>query len=346
VPQWPLTGIPTDEEMDWPAIAVKLDNSASGRPQIGLEYADIVWQEVVEGGITRLAAIFHSQIPDYVEPIRSVRPTDIGIVAPLGGVLVFSGGQKGFVDRVKAAGVQTIIHDAGHKGFARDPNRPQPYNVRGTMQRFLDQAAKDRTSPPPPQFTYAREPGGSTAATEGTPAQKISIFLSPSAISNWTWNAKDEVYELSWGNSPAKAGSGVRITAKNVLAIEVAMIDTGTKDRAGSPVPEMLLTSIGTGLLAAGGKTIDVIWKKPAEDAIFEITDQVTGEPVTFEQGNTWIHTVPYKATMWTVDSGRATASPSPSPTGRSAGTPSPSPSPSPSARSTSSPSPSASPKG
>src|SRR5690625_2391460 len=84
-PTWPLTGMPADDEAEHPAVAVKVENTVMARPQTGLEYADIVWEEMVEGGITRFNAVYHSQQPEVVGPIRSLRPMDVGISLPLGG---------------------------------------------------------------------------------------------------------------------------------------------------------------------------------------------------------------------------------------------------------------------
>src|SRR5450759_5699865 len=80
---WPLTGVATTELVERPALAIKIENPREGRPQTGLEAADMVWEEVVEGGVTRYVAVFHSTIPGEVGPLRSVRPLDPAITAPL-----------------------------------------------------------------------------------------------------------------------------------------------------------------------------------------------------------------------------------------------------------------------
>ena len=81
-----------------PALAVKIENSVDARPQSGLNAADVVWEEVVEGGITRFVAVYHSTLPPEIGPIRSVRPMDAAIAGPLHGLFAFSGGQGPFVD--------------------------------------------------------------------------------------------------------------------------------------------------------------------------------------------------------------------------------------------------------
>ncbi len=156
---WPLTGVAADEVADRPALAVKIENAPQARPQTGLEQADVVWEEVVEGGITRFVAVFHSQVPQSVGPVRSVRPMDPAIVAPLHGVLAYTGGQQPFIDAVGAAGVQSVVMDEGDDGFTTTRARRAPHNVYGSPETFWAQADDDRTSPPPAQLVFAREPG-------------------------------------------------------------------------------------------------------------------------------------------------------------------------------------------
>src|SRR5699024_2428343 len=127
---WPLTGMPGEVE-ERAAVAVKVENSPQARPQTGLEDADIVWEELVEGGMTRFNAVFHSRLPDVVGPIRSVRPMDAGITAPFGGVLVISGGQPRFLAEVRGAGVQLVSDDDGDDGFFRSSERRSPHNLYG-----------------------------------------------------------------------------------------------------------------------------------------------------------------------------------------------------------------------
>ena len=101
---WPLTGIESGTVPARPALAVKIENSVDARPQTGLNAADMVWEEVVEGGITRYVAVYHSTLPAQIGPIRSVRPMDPAIAAPLHGLFAFSGGQRPFVDAVAGPG--------------------------------------------------------------------------------------------------------------------------------------------------------------------------------------------------------------------------------------------------
>ncbi len=93
-PLAPLTGLadPSGATKSRPSIAVKIDNAPEARPQSGLDVADIVYEEVVEGGVTRLIAVFHSTAPELAGPVRSVRPMDPDILSAYHGLVAYSGG--------------------------------------------------------------------------------------------------------------------------------------------------------------------------------------------------------------------------------------------------------------
>ncbi|GAB2451416.1 hypothetical protein GCM10007967_01790 [Xylanimonas ulmi] len=297
---WPLTGVATAEVAQRPALAIKVENAREARPLTGLEYADTVWEQTVEGGITRFVAVFHSQIPDVVEPVRSVRPMDAGIVAPLGGILAFSGGQQGFIAEVRAAGVQTVIMDSGDAGFRRDRSRRAPHNVVGTPQTFLDQAAADRAAPPPAQFAFAQEAGGSSVAKAGSPAARLDVTFSRVQRTVWDWDAESSTWLRSDGETAAVSAAGARLSARNVVTLQVRLVDTGTVDPSGAPVPETLMVDSGEGLVAGAGKTIPVRWSKESTAAPLVLTTP-EGNPVTLEPGTTWVELVPGTTGSWSV---------------------------------------------
>lgn len=291
-PAWPLTGVPSDDVAVRPALAVKIENLPQARPQTGLDSADIVWEEVVEGGITRFVAVFHSKTPETVGPIRSVRPMDPAIVAPLHGILAYTGAQQPFIDAVDAAGVQSIVMDKGDGGFFKQRGKRAPHNIFGTTADFWEQADDDRTSPPPAQFGYARVAGHGTATTNGAPFALLDVKLSGSSRAQWTWGADENAFLRSEGTTPAVSVDGVRLSAANVVVLSVEMVSTSFKDPAGNPVPETQLVGTGEGLVASGGKQVAVTWSKDAVESPLVLTGP-DGEPVLLEQGATWVELVP-----------------------------------------------------
>lgn len=296
---WPLTGVGTERVAQRPAVSVKIENSVAARPQRGLVEADIVWEEVIEGGITRFVATYHSKIPDAVEPVRSVRPMDPAIVAPLGGILAFSGGQGPFIAATEREGTQTVIMDDGDAGFTRDPARVAPHDVIGSVPTFLEQADRRRTSPPPAQFAYAREVGEGSAPQAGKPAREVDVRLSPAQRSVWTWDPENKRYLRSEGSAASVTADGRRHSARNVLVLSTYVFDTKWVDPSGAPVPEHRLAgSSGDGTLASMGHSISVRWSKKNHRApiVLELPD---GKEAQLDPGNTWIELVPQRSGSW-----------------------------------------------
>jgi hypothetical protein len=291
---WPLTGVETDEVADRPAMSVKIENSAAARPQTGLGEADVVWEEMVEGGITRFNAVFHSQVPGTLGPIRSLRPMDAAISAPFGGLFVFSGGQPRFVDQVAATGLTMLSHDGGDPGFYRTSDRVAPHNVYGDTEAFLGAAADD-DGPPPTQFQFARVPGQVTAL-DGEEASQVTLAF-PSATPGWSWNG--EVWQRTEDGAAATTTDGGRIEATNVVVLRVEVRDTGAKDPGGNPVPETVLTGSGDATVFVAGHQIDATWSKPETDSVLELT--IGDEPVLLAPGNVWVELVPVSGSSVSV---------------------------------------------
>ncbi len=291
-PRWPLTGVSAADVAERPALAIKIENPENVRPQTGIDQSDMVWEEVVEGGVTRFVAVFHSQVPDDVGPIRSVRPMDPAIASPLHGLIAFSGGQARFVSALSASGLQLLSNDAGDDGFYRSSDRAAPHNVHGTPATFWAQANPDHQASPPAQFAFARSLAQATAVTAGTPASSVQVTMSGYSRPGWDWDAASGTWLRSESGIPASARSGTRLSAANVVVLRVDLVNSGTVDPAGSPVPETKLVGSGEALVATGGKTIAATWSKSATDAVLTLTT-ADGTNVLLAPGQTWIELAP-----------------------------------------------------
>jgi hypothetical protein len=287
---WPLTGVVAADVVSRPALAVKIENPALVRPQTGLDQADLVWEEVVEGGITRFVVVFNSAVPGEVGPIRSVRPMDPAIVAPMRGLIAFSGGQVPYVNALKAAGIQTLSNDAGDGGFYRT-GKKAPHNVFGSPAKFWGQADANHQVPPPEQFQFARTADQATAATGGAPTSSVQVKMSGYSQPGWTWDAASATWLRSEAGVEAKAASGARLVATNVIALRVQVVQTSGRDPAGNPIPETKLVGTGDAIVATGGKTVAATWTKGAIDAPLALS--AAGAPVKLAPGKTWIELVP-----------------------------------------------------
>jgi Protein of unknown function (DUF3048) N-terminal domain/Protein of unknown function (DUF3048) C-terminal domain len=288
---WPLTGVPVDTVANRPALAVKIENSVPARPQTGLNAADLVWEQVVEGGITRFVAVYHSNLPPEIGPVRSVRPMDPAIAAPLHGLLAFSGGVQTYITAAENAGLQ-VLSESGADGFHRIQNRRAPHNVYAAPQTLVAQADAAHQASPAAQFDYPAAGEQPTAVAAGRPAANLALTMSGVSHPRWTWSAAEGRWLRAEGSAPAVEASGGRIGATNVVVLRVDVATTTARDPAGNPVPETILTGRGQALVASGGHTVTATWSKP------RIGDRVTltgadGAPVTLAPGTTWVELVP-----------------------------------------------------
>lgn len=289
-PTWPLTGV-AGEPDPRPAVAVKVENTAAARPQAGLEQADVVWETIVEFDVSRLVAVYHSQVPEEVGPIRSVRPVDAQIVAPLHGMLAFSGGQQGILDLVGASGAQVVSHDAGAPGMYRVRTRSAPHNVYGSVSTWWGIAEPGRTAPGE-QFEFARSADRAAAVTGGTPASTLDLRLSGQSRPSWTWDGASGTWLRSEAGQPATAASGARLSAVNVVAITAAHPRTPYLAQGGAPVPTYELVGAGDAVVATGGRTLPVRWQRESQDQPLRLY-LPDGSPATLAPGNTWVELVP-----------------------------------------------------
>jgi hypothetical protein len=139
----PLLGTP-GEVPQRAALGVKIDTTEAGRPQTGLAQADVVFEEMVEGGLTRLLAVFHSQDPESLGPVRSARSTDLFILAELGRPLfAWSGANPTFAAAVEAADLVDVGVGATPDGYRREPDRPAPYNLYAASDLLREAVADD-----------------------------------------------------------------------------------------------------------------------------------------------------------------------------------------------------------
>ena len=273
----PLTGLELTKQPDHPVLAVKVDNSSSSAPQVGVGSADMVVEELVEGGMTRLATFFHSRVPDRVGPVRSMRATDIGIVSPLNATLVASGGAPVTVRRVKAAGIRTVTE--GAPGSYREGSRSAPYNLFMDMTR-LTKPMKAPTSSPPAYLPFGDQP-----LPTGKPARGLTATFSPASSTTFRFERG------AYTNTDSYAGEGDRFRPATVLVLRVEVGDAGYRDPAGYPVPETKFTGRGAAMVFHGGRMVRGSWSKSGLNATVKL--RTAKGPLEIPPGKVWIELVP-----------------------------------------------------
>ena len=200
------------------ALTIKMDNTPQAHPQYGVNEADDVYEEIVEGGITRLAAIFNSNLPTIVGPVRSVRRTDREIVFPIGGVFAFSGGAQYAISSIETAPVTLIDQSNAGAAMFRDLSRPPPHNLFANAELLMKEGG--RVHSPPPLFTYASR----KVPAAGAPVGSFTVnFLSGFATS-YQWDGKTRTWLRSIFGAPDVTATGVRVAPTNVIVMSVNYI--------------------------------------------------------------------------------------------------------------------------
>lgn len=281
-PVHPLTGVP-GEPSSRPALIVKIDNAPKARPQAGLQAADIVVEEAVEGGVTRLFTVFHSNVPGEIGPVRSARSTDIELAAQLGRPLfAYSGANSVFLQQVRAAPLQDVGIERLTGAYRREKGRPAPYNLFSTGEALFA-AADTSATPPAPLFEYGELPGGA-APTEGVHIEFRGRVVT--AV-DWRWDAAAALWVRTQNGTAHLTADGSQITTPNVVIQVVSYSDTGIRDQSGEPVPEAKLTGEGRALLLRDGKVIEGRWSRQEGSATEYRTSG--GEPLRLTPGTSWL---------------------------------------------------------
>ena len=272
----PLNGLPTADAAvaSRPAVTVKIENTRAARPQFGLEHADVVFEEVVEGGITRLAAVFQSVLPPVIGPVRSVRRTDAGIVTPLQGVFVYSGGAAYAVASISKAPVVLVDETRAGSAMFRDRSRRAPHNLfaRGPL---LVGRAPGAVGPPPALFDYG--------APSGRPANSATVGFHGIYAVHWQYDPASRRWLRSIFGRPDVAASGVRLGATNVV-VEAVQYQGG----AGVIGAEAELVGQGRVWVLSAGQVTVGTWRRSSASDPGQLIG-TDGTPIVLAPGPTWV---------------------------------------------------------
>ena len=271
----PLTGLPSARSATG-AIVVKIDNSSKARPQAGLAAADIVIEQEVEGGITRFAAIFQTNAPERIGPVRSARSTDISFLSALGQPgLAYSGANEVFDTLIVRQERVRNYSASRFGGYWRDNSRTAPSNLYTSMSQFSTRAAA-----PPAWFHF-----GSGSASQGSP---VSSFVARFPATSITWSWSGAAWNRSQDGRDHLSESGAVLQATNVVVAQVAVVDSGLKDPTGAIVPEFVWAGEGPVAVFTNGRRIDGRWIRPtlADPAVLV---DAAGAIIELAPGSTWV---------------------------------------------------------
>ena len=284
-PQSPVaqfTGEQLADPITRPAFLVKIDNHQLARPQWGINQADVVFEELVEGNITRFAAIFHSRNVTDIGPVRSARTGDFELLSNLNTPLFGNSGGNPTVMRLLNDVDMVLVGDTnvGRAAYRRNDERKAPHNLlTGTGEIYA--AADGRGGTPPQMFSYRKD--GESLPLSAQPITAIDIDYGGYQVA-YRW---DDVFQ-GWARTQQETEhvdyDGVQIAPENVI---IQFVKYGQSVAyAGSP--EVKVLGRGEAWVLTDGHLIEATWNRPTSVDITEFRD-INGATIELTPGRTWI---------------------------------------------------------
>ncbi len=311
----PLTGkaVASPDVIKRRPLAVKVENDPAARPQSGLPGADLVYEELVEGGITRFMAVYLSQDVSVIGPVRSTRPSDIDIGFFHLPLLATSGGAPGMMKQVDQAGMLRLEEDGTH--FWRDKSRRAPHNLytsTALLREALASWGDDYNQFPATSFAFmsekdaaaeAAEASAGASAGEGdakaeTRASSIDIAYGNACDVHYEYASASDSYLRKVNGYPSTdLTTGAQVAPTNVIVQYVDVRPSGLKDVMGADSPDSIVIGTGRAVIFSGGKVIEAIWAKPSRNAPTVYKD-ANNEPVRLHPGQTWVNFIPERISL------------------------------------------------
>ena len=274
------------EGSDGQLLAVKIDDTNMAHPQIGLEDADVVYIEQVEGGLTRLAAIFSTVIPSRIGPVRSARISDIDILSQYGRVaFAYSGAQRKLLPVIQSANLEDLgAQHESSKIYTTDPTRVQPYamvlRADLLMQKILEKNLAVDTAKSV-GFVFGDIPEG------GSLIQKVVIDW-PAATYSAEWSTEESRWLLSHNNKLNLADSGVVLGPTTLVIQMVEITPSEYGDKFGGVTPLSKTVGSGRAYILRDGKMFATTWSRafPDSGTSFTLPD---GSTMNFAPGQVWV---------------------------------------------------------
>jgi hypothetical protein len=293
---WPLRGTAAQDlaSIKRRPLVVKVANDPNSRPQTGLNQADLIIEIPVEGSITRLAVVFHSQDPSRVGPVRSARQSDLNYLSTLKAILSHVGASESVAKMVRdaaAGGAFVDVDEFQHpEAFERTTDKPAPYNTYTSGAKAREAAgAAGKESVDIPALPF----GANTkdAAKSDKPGESIVIpYPLESQKVKYEWNNSGG-YKRTQGGQPTTDG-GKDVLPNNVVIIKTDVTEIpGTADAAGAPSVDFRATGSGPLVILTRGKRFEGTWSRQGTE-MYTFAD-ASGKTIALLEGLTWIHIVP-----------------------------------------------------
>ncbi|MFI6934768.1 DUF3048 domain-containing protein [Streptomyces sp. NPDC050287] len=263
-----------------PLLAVKIDNAPDARPQTGLNAADLVYAEQVEGGLSRLMAVYATTLPKAVGPVRSARESDLELLRQFERpTLAFSGAQGKLMPLIDKAPLDARTPEQVADAYYRGTDKPSPHNLYLRPEKLLAHTpGKDALTT---GFRFGAAPEGGRRETSRT-------VRYPAARFTFTWSADRDRWLLSMDGTPTVTTDGKRVAPATVVVQHVKVRESAFHDFLGNNTPYTETVGSGTAEVLRDGRSYDVRWKRarPTDGTDFTTED---GTPVNFADGQVWV---------------------------------------------------------
>lgn len=270
----PLTG---KKPIDHKVIAVKIENIAAARPQVGLNAADIVFAEEVEGSLTRLIAVYHSTFPKTVGPVRSARNTDVGLLPMFGTPgLVYSGANRNVQRHLEKSPIVPLQRSD------RDNSRVAPHNVFVNLNAVAASAKKVGKAHDIGWTFAAADPRWSRAAKDASVSGRVGG-------DTFSFKASGDSYLVRWNGQPYADGkTGTKATTDNVVIMSVQTKPDGNADVNGARSVKSTTTGKGKVVIYRDGRKLSGTWQRAGRSKPMRFVD-ADGKDIPLKPGNTWV---------------------------------------------------------
>ncbi|MDX2527169.1 DUF3048 domain-containing protein [Streptomyces europaeiscabiei] len=261
-------------------LAVKIDNVSAARPQTGLDAADIVYAEQVEGGLSRLMAVYATQLPKAVGPVRSARESDLELLRQFDEpTLAFSGAQSKLLPLIDRAPLRAESPEDAHDAYFRGDEKPAPHNLYLRPEHLVG-------SPPGADalttgFRYGPAPAG------GAPEDSRTVRY-PAARFTFTWSDDSRRWQVAMDGTPTITTDDTRVAPATVVVQYVTIRKSQFHDYLGNNTPYTETVGSGRAEVLRDGRVFDANWERgtPEDGTTFTTTD---GRPMNFAEGQVWV---------------------------------------------------------
>lgn len=277
-----LTGLQVDPTVNDRAVTgVMIENSLDARPQSGLNQAGVVFEAIAEGGITRFLALFQDTQPDYIGPVRSVRPYYVQWGMGFDAAIAHVGGSADGLALVRSA--KDLDQFAGGSYFWRVNTRTAPHNMYTSMAKLNEYEVKKGYG----KANYTPLPRRAAETPSPTPnAKTIDLNISSANYNvHYDYDATTNSYKRSeGGKAHTDEKSGSQLAPKVVVALVMPQGSSG-KYTTYSTIGSGQMFVFQDGLMAQG------TWRKDSNSSNFTFVN-ADGSVLALNPGQTWITAV------------------------------------------------------